>query len=313
MTRLWLLLVVLLVGCSKPPPPPPPPPVEPSSDDVRPVYADKGGAVDPIAQALCAAVQGTTLAKKGACCGMPPVVSPFVRQCEVAVSSSMQAGAVKLDAAKISSCQAAVDAATQGCAWVGPISLQPPSSCEALFTGTLAAGASCRSSLECAGGLRCHGVGPTDKGTCGAPLQDGSDCARAVDALAAYAVQSDVDVTHPECAGACMRGKCRPIVALGGPCASSVECGKASRCAAGKCVEGKTAPLGGACSDGGCEPGARCASGTCTALFAEGAACSNDTECRGGCVKETGKCGMRCTTWKDVAAAAKAPIGPAPR
>ena len=52
-----------------------------------------------------------------------------------------------------------------------------------MVVGKLNKGDRCRSSLECAGSLRCQGSGPTDVGTCASARPTGP-CSTAVDALA---------------------------------------------------------------------------------------------------------------------------------
>ena len=281
----WTTIVaatLLLAACPKKDAPPPPPAAPPPSDEVRPVYADRNVKRDAAAEKLCAALHGVSSRKQAKCCGQAETTSPLQNECVVALSSAIAAGAASLDAARVEACVAALDAATTGCEWVGPRGAPAPDACRDLVVGKLAAGAKCRSSLECPRGTHCAGAGPTDPGVCAPPSGVGSGCGRAVDALAALALQGDVEPQHPECDGACIRGKCRAFVPAGGACASSIECGAGAACVDGKC---------------GAAPPA-------VAAAAAGGACTTDFDCAaGGCVG--GKCGMKCTTWRDVAAAAR--------
>jgi len=84
-----------------------------------------------------------------------------------------------------------------GSEWVGPWPPAPPVACRGIIQGLLPAKSRCRSSLECAGSLRCQGLGPTEAGVCGPPLVDGTICGGSGDPLATYARQDDIDVAHP--------------------------------------------------------------------------------------------------------------------
>jgi hypothetical protein len=161
----------------------------------------------------------------------------------------------------------------------------------------LAAGARCRSSLECQEALRCRGAGPTAAGVCGEAKAVGAACSLAVDTLAAYTRADEIDVEHPECVGFCERHRCIPQLALGAACTTSAQCGKANHCAREVCTAAPFGKLGEACTSGGCERGARCVRATCVTPGATGAACESDFDCRGGCVKGDGgvtRCGPRC-------------------
>jgi hypothetical protein len=137
-----------------------------------------------------------------------------------------------------------------------------------------------------------------DKGRCAKPRPTGAACHTAVDALASYAGQEDLELRHPQCAGYCAVRRCADAKPLGAACKTAAQCGPDARCAAGVCVAGTTAPAGAACTGGGCEPGTRCIADRCVAPQAKGAACRIDQECRGACVREAGAdvgtCGTRC-------------------
>jgi hypothetical protein len=214
------------------------------------------------------------------------------------LSAAIASGAVKLEASDVDACVQAMEQTHQGCDWVGPEAPPTPAACLGIMRGTLAAGAPCRSSLECAEGLRCHGIGPTDPGVCGAPASPGQPCAFSVDPLATYTRQDTLDVAHPECQGHCNKRQCTAPVVIGGECVFEAQCGPGRHCAARTCAEGELAGQGGPCVTGGCQEGMRCLKGVCVALKPAGAACEQDSECRGGCVRSDGgkgsTCGPRC-------------------
>ena len=175
---------------------------------------------------------------------------------------------------------------------MGPFPLSVPAACRGVVHGTVAAGGPCRSSLDCTGALRCRGAGPTALGRCAPALGDGAICGLAVDTLAAFTRQESVNRDHRECAGHCERHRCQAAVARGGACTQSSECAPGNRCHGGRCIGGELAALGDACTGADCAAGGRCYQHRCIAPAADGAVCSADFECRGGCV--AGRCAARC-------------------
>jgi hypothetical protein len=171
---------------------------------------------------------------------------------------------------------------------VGPFPDALPAECTGLVHGTLARGATCRSSLDCPTGFGCRGAGPTESGRCSPPAPAGELCDLAVDTLATFTRQ---EPSARECRGYCERHRCRPPIAPGGACTLSRQCGAEAHCSAGRCVAGRFAPAGGECSGGDCAPGSRCVQGRCREPSTSGA-CASDFECSGGCVK--GRCAPRC-------------------
>jgi len=266
-------------------------------DDVRPVYPMQAGAPSPLAQRLCEAIQELPAKRRASCCESTPGLL-LTGECVRMLSAALASGAVKLEASAVDACVQAMEQAHQGCDWIGPGTLPTPAACLGLVRGTLASGARCRSSLECVEGLRCHGVGPTDPGVCGAPGGTGQLCAISVDPLAAYLRQDTLDEARPECQGHCFRRQCADPVALGGACGLEEQCGPGLHCSEGKCAQGERAGLGQPCANGGCEEGARCVLGVCATPKPTGAACERDAECQGGCVRpdggQGGMCGPRC-------------------
>lgn len=249
-------------------------------DDVEPVYPeDPAAPIAPIAQKLCGALHDMPEQRRAACCGGSKGIV-FTAECARTLSAALRGGAAELADADVDACLAALDATFAGCDWVGPFPPAPPAACAGIVHGKLASGRACRSSLECEGGLRCLGAGPTTKGRCGGPKADGELCGGTVDTLATYTRQADVDVRHPECKGACIKHHCAPVVGEGGACQSAKDCQPGAGCVAS--------------SDGG----KQCVTTRPPVRKSTGETCTADFECRGGCLRDggvgKGTCGPRC-------------------
>ncbi|HEU4409513.1 MAG TPA: hypothetical protein VFS43_29930 [Polyangiaceae bacterium] len=267
------------------------------ADEVKPVYPVLQGEPEPAARKLCAALHELPNRRRAECCA-GGASSSLAAVCEGVVTAALRSGAVALDDAAVDRCAQAMDRAHQGCDWVTPLSSDLPAECEGLLAGRFAEGDRCRSSLECAEGLRCHGAGPTSAGRCGKPREGGA-CNTGVDVLATYARQAHYDQAHPECAGVCSQHRCQPTLAAGAACKASAACGAGSRCVAGHCVAKAPKAEGETCKDAlDCDAGLHCAGGVCQAKGGEGAACERDLDCRGVCLKSKGQakgvCGHRC-------------------
>lgn len=307
---LALCAVLAIPGCPKEAPPPPPPPAT-TQDNAKTEIMGGNEAVydantppDPRAAALCDALYTVPATRKAACCSEPAAASPVVATCTGVLSAALKSGAVTLDEQKARACAAAQEQALAGCGWVGVLAPPLPPACKGLFTGTLDAGAACRSSYECKGNLRCHGSSALDAGRCGPPRPPKAPCGAAIDGLAVVTGQVAVDDEHPECQQSCGRGRCTAHAAVGDACFADGECGADHRCENKVCVKGRLA-VGDKCVLGGCVDGARCMGGTCQRLRKAGEACDSEFDCaQGGCVKASltaqGVCGMRCTSWHDV-------------
>jgi hypothetical protein len=268
----------------------------PPDDEVHPVYPLDAGPPDPLAARLCHVLHDVPEEKRAACCSVSPAVV-LTSECVRVLTASLRFKAITLDAVGIDACAAALDKALEGCEWPGPFPPALPAVCKALIKGTLSERARCRSSLECAGTLRCQGVGPTTIGRCGPAAADGERCGGSSDPLASFTRQDEE--THPECAGWCNRARCAPLVALGGTCALAAACGAGKLCVSGKCAVAVAAKAGEPCPGGACEGGAICVSGKCMARKPSGAACATDFECVGGCMRADGgtkgTCGKKCS------------------
>jgi hypothetical protein len=268
-----------------------------AEDEVHSVYSTQPAQPAPLAQRLCAALHEVPARRRAECCGGAPMLL-VEGECVRTLSAALASKAVKLEPSAVEACAQAMEKSHAGCEWVGPEALPVPASCLGLLEGTLAAGARCRSSLECMEGLRCHGVGPTDMGVCGAASEVGQPCAFSVDSLSTYTRQVTLEELHPECQGHCFKRRCVANVAAGGACLLPEQCGPGHHCAGGQCAEGAVAQLGQPCVSGACEEGARCIQGTCATPKPPGAACERDGECLGGCVRpdggRQGTCGPRC-------------------
>ena len=268
--------------------------------EVRPVYPVDAGPPDPAATRFCEAVQTLPEKRKAECCVGARVGTAPVDSCVRTLSYAIAQHAVTLAPADLDRCVEAMTAATSGCDWVTPFAIAIPPACAGIFKGALAAKTSCRSSLECAEGLRCQGLSATDLGVCGAPRAARFQCGVGIDALAAFTRQDQLDHDRPECEGRCTRGRCEDAPAVGAECKSDAQCGK-NRCLAGKCAGAALPALGAACPAGVCAPGAGCVNAVCVAPKAEGAACSSTAECRGECVLDdagrAGTCAARCPSF----------------
>lgn len=256
--------------------------------DVRPVYPPLTGPAHPLATKLCGALYGVYGARRGECCGHKPQPG-LDTECERNLSGALALGAIDLAEADIDRCAEAVRKEATGCDWITPGGQLPtaPPECSGVVKGKLASGTRCRSSLECEGKLRCHGVGPTTVGVC-APAKAQGSCGGSADVLATYVREDGVDKRHPECTELCGRRRCEPFAKLGEDCKFDGACGTKAHCEKGKCAAGDVAKAGEACINGACARGSRCVKGKCAPPLAEGSACAEDAQCRGGCVKAPG-------------------------
>jgi hypothetical protein len=266
-------------------------------DEVRAVYPADAGPPDPLVRKLCGALHDLPEARRAACCSANASVV-LTSECARTMTAAIAFKAVTLAAADVDACEQAMQKAYEGCDWVGPFAPEVPAACLGIVKGLLAATKRCRSSLECAADMRCHGVGPTTTGRCAPPSAAGEKCGGSADTLAGYARQNDLDTRHPECTGWCERTKCADRVALGGACSLGAACGDGKLCVAGKCAAAAPAKIGEACPGEACEKGALCIQGKCVAKKPAGAACAADFECLGGCLKgdagAKGVCGKKC-------------------
>jgi hypothetical protein len=266
-------------------------------DDEKLLFPQDGKPPEPLALRYCQAIHDMEPKRRGDCCGQPGGAGYFTAECARTLSISLRSKASTLDAAAVEKCEAALDKEMQGCGWVGPSPPPLPDECSGIVHGTLAAGAVCRSSLECAEGQRCQTLTATRAGRCAAPKPTGLQCGGATDSLAAFTRQNALDAAHPECMGYCARLTCKDAVAVGAACTASEECGPKGACVGGKCSADGLPKLGDACVDK-CASGARCVKSKCAAPKAEGEACESDVECLGACDKPegaaAGKCAKRC-------------------
>jgi hypothetical protein len=291
------LLAALVAGCGgcgvkATGGPPGPPAARRAEDGVRPVY-ETAGPADPRAARLCQALYALPEERRATCCGSRPGLA-LTDACAGLVSAALGSGALLLESARVDACTLALGRAYAGCEWVGPFGPAFPKECQGLFRGQRTVGETCRSSLECASDLLCAGAGPTDEGRCAPAGGKGASCSTSVDALATYTRQ-DVDSLHPQCQGLCRRHRCEDAATAGAACETSQQCRPGHHCADGLCLDG-LALEGQRCWGGDCAEGLRCLNGKCFAPQKDGAACSSDFECMGGCLAVAGhrRCGMRC-------------------
>jgi hypothetical protein len=258
--------------------------VQRGSDEIRPVYPVDAGAPDPLAARFCDVVLLEPERRRAECCSSSSAVASTLRdQCVRTLTFALGQHAVTLAPADVDRCADAVTRATSACDWVIPNTVALPPECEGIVKGALKEKDPCRSSLECPDGMRCVGLSTVDFGACGAPKAARSPCNLAVDMLATFTRQDQLDRAHPECAGYCGHGRCEDRVAPGGTCSMDRACGQ-GHCSAGKCTDKALPAAGSPCTDA-CAAGARCVKGQCAAPRSEGGACESDVECRGQCVR----------------------------
>jgi hydrogenase/urease accessory protein HupE len=176
-----------------------------ASTGLRSVYAAPAQRSE-LAAELCDATQRLPRERRAACTGGAAGIT-LERECTRVLSAALASPALALSPAQARACVAAQRARYERCDFSAAVSLPPLAECSGLWTGQLAAGASCRSSLECGSGLHCHGLSPLDPGVCGEPKPDGASCGQGGDTLAAYVPNRGND-THPECSGLCKHGRC---------------------------------------------------------------------------------------------------------
>jgi hydrogenase/urease accessory protein HupE len=176
-----------------------------ASAGLRSVYAAPAPRSE-LAAELCEATQRLPRERRAACTGGAAGVT-LERECTRVLSAALASPALVLSPAKAKKCIASQRARYERCDFSAAVALPPLPECSGLWNGQLAAGASCRSSLECGSGLHCHGLSPLDPGVCGEPKPEGASCGQGADPLAAY-VPNRGDDTHPECSGLCKHGRC---------------------------------------------------------------------------------------------------------
>lgn len=262
----------------------------------QPVYPRTNEPPDPLAVRFCAAIHTLPAERKAQCCKSDPSIT-LADECARTLSFALRSKAISLDPAAVDLCVEASAKAFEGCDWVAPLSALPPSACIGVVKGTLNEGDRCRSSLECTGGLHCHGVAASDTGRCGKPRETGA-CSRGIDTLASHIRDSAVERRHPECAGHCNGKRCEPDLAEGAACTNPIACGEGKTCRDKKCTSAPLPKAGEPCLKGACGEGARCLAGACIAPKKNGEPCADDVECPGTCDKpkgaKTGTCAMLC-------------------
>src|SRR5581483_11578874 len=229
---------------------------------VVPAAARPAETPEALSHRLCDAVQTLPETRKAQCCRTS--ASPaLAAECARELGRALRDHAVALGAAEVDRCAADSRRQVTGCDWVTPYLPAIPASCRDVVRGRLDAGAHCRSSLECRDGLFCRGGGPSAAGVCASPGGPGAACGGALDTLATYTRQTDVDARHPECDGFCLKGRCIGSVALGGECSSDRQCAPGAHCTSRRCVDGPRPKLGEACDGTSCDGALVCVDGRC--------------------------------------------------
>ena len=140
-----------------------------AENSLRPVY-DAKLAPDPLAQALCTALYTRPAVRRAECAGSKNPGFLVTPECTRTLTAALAGKAVRLEAAAVERCTIAMEEALQPCDWAKvPFGSPLPAACDGILSGSLALGATCRSSLECSAGLQCFGVGPMDPGRCTKP------------------------------------------------------------------------------------------------------------------------------------------------
>jgi hydrogenase/urease accessory protein HupE len=172
------------------------------------VYASASGPTPAGVEPLCRALHETPRQRRAECGGTTPGIA-LTAECTRTLGAAVRAGAVRIDGAALDTCISEWTRRYEGCDWVGAPSLPPVAACQSVLRGTLSAGSSCRSSLECGPDLFCHGVGPMDLGRCGPPGQNGAACGTANDPLIAHVHAVAATAATRECKGECVSYRCR--------------------------------------------------------------------------------------------------------
>jgi hypothetical protein len=154
------------------------------------------------AEELCVWLNRMPRERRARCAGEPVGVT-LERACTHSLVAAFERGTIALDPEAHTRCIEQQRARATDCGVADAAAV----SCDAVWHGQLVAGASCRSSLECADGLHCDGVlGPLSPGVCRAPQVAGAACGDGIDALTVYLPQAAP--RHSECAGRCLQGTC---------------------------------------------------------------------------------------------------------
>ncbi len=195
-------------------------------------YVGTGMTPHPQAIALCEALHTQPVVKKAECVGAADPGFMVTPVCVETLTAALAIGKVSVSDAAITACADAMKAATADCTFAKGFGTPLPAACDGLFTGSVARGGVCRSSMECEAGLQCFGVGPSDLGRCTPPAPVGSLCGSGVDALATYTRQTSVEQTRPACDGYCRLNRCHSFHAAGEACQADMQCGPGATCGA---------------------------------------------------------------------------------
>ncbi len=249
--------------------------------DIEPVYP-RVAPTNATAERICKTLHQLPSQRVGECCEGKPSTA-FLGECTRTLSYAIDSGALRVEDAAVTACEAAQDKALEGCAWVHSSLPPPPPECRSLLVGTLARGAACRSALECKEGDSCLGLSATTIGICGEPKSTTGMCQTGIDTLAAYTF-ADLEKNHPDCKGICDKLRCRDLTPIGSACVTHPECGATNHCEAGTCREGAPPSKGDACSDKlTCHSSLRCIGGECGVAGREGEPCKTNGDCLGTC------------------------------
>lgn len=293
--------------------------VAPPASEAKAVRSERAPAATAVSRRLCAALHTLPDTRRAACCAGTPNGGGLADACVRALDDALARNAITLDADDVKRCAADAARELDGCDWVTPQAPRLPASCRAIAHGRVAAGAACRSSLECSDGLVCWGAGAKADGICAPPGAGGATCGRTEDALATY-LRASADERHPECAGFCSHGRCAARVAADGACSTSAQCASGNHCAAGRCTAGRPPVLGEDCGSSACADGLACVAGRCALPQKSGESCTRPSDCAATCLPPgtDGRrvCGMQCDAFPGalrLPSASKTASAPQPR
>jgi hypothetical protein len=267
------------------------------------------------AAAFCAANAGLFLDVSERCCSAAEKAAPSyvaikasyqqaITECTTTFDPSVKSGRVKIDAAALTKCSAAITALACVDQSAGEYDLFV--SCAAAVSGTQALAAACRIDAECQTGMSCVGFTTTADGTCQTP-PIGSPCGHAPVADGGAFPTNATLAYNVECAGGgrCTNGTCVAAKALGAACTLDSECSPALACHLGKCSSAGRTGLGTTCTQvKDCKDGLYCTTpngsnvtGTCETQKSAATPCSTTIfhECAGDCTVAMGSTTGSCT------------------
>ena len=283
MRRLALTVALVTLGCA------------PAKPDYSSAAAAASSFIQSVAQITCTydecMEELSPTAIQQACAMIPQYALDEASN----VSKAVLAGRTTFNSAEAQACLSALAALNTTNCWGASVPRTTPDTtfnspaCNSVFTGTVAPGDTCYESTECLNGFcnanlnQCPGQCQVDR-TADTLCESNSECSAGM--VCYSATGGEGYCATPAAAGA----SC-----LAGPCQDGLVC------AGAVCV---TPAAGMSCSSGGCGANLTCqvnettGAGTCAALLAAGAACSQSADCAGNqlCAPTTNTGAFTCTS-----------------